>query len=155
MKNCLSMLDTQKSKVIRVFFAVGLLGLAFSVFAEVSSKNPTNESECLETDATHQSYTVAIRRTMNSPEVLQWRAAIEQRKNRVSTIQNLNKTVFHDGQCFWEINLYEKFGDHLSRWNAYQVSLSGRLLYRLDMANPDRLISVKLLSKTKTGVFNE
>lgn len=149
------MIDTQKSKVIRVFFAVGLLGLVFSVFAEVSSKNLTNESECLEIDATHQSYTVAIHRTMNAPEVLQWRAAVEQRKIRVSTIPNLNKTVFHDGQCFWEINLYEKLDDHLSRWNAYQVSLNGQLVYRIDMANPDQLIPVKLLSRTKTGASNE
>jgi hypothetical protein len=140
---------------IRTIFALALLCLFTAAFAGEPPKLTGDEYECLAINTTDLSYEVAIHKLMSISEVQQWEALVKKNKRHVSTISSSNSTVFHDGQCFWEINLYEVTDGQFLRWNAYQIGLTIPLAYRLDVVNPEQLISVKFPPGTKAGVANE
>ncbi len=140
---------------IRILFVAEVFCFFNAVFAGQPPKLTADEGKCLAISITDLSYEVAIRRLMSISEVRQWEALVKKNKRHVSTISSSNNTVFHDGQCFWEINLYEVTDGQFLRWNAYQIGLNKPLAYRLDVVNPEQLISVKFSPNKKTGVANE
>jgi hypothetical protein len=143
------------SKFIGTIFAAAVLCLFTTTVAAESSRSLTDERECLAINTTHISHDVAIRRLMNVAEVQRWEGQITKNKRQISTIPNTNHTVYHNGQCFWEINLYEVNDDQFLRWNAYQISLTKPLVYRVDVVNPDQLIPVNFFLIENLGVANE
>lgn len=126
-----------------------LLYLLTNANASDFSRQPADERECLEINANHKSHSLAIRQVMSIAEVQQWEALVIKNNRLVSTMPSTNTTVFHDEQCFWEINLYEITDGQFLRWNAYQISLTKALAYRLDVLNPGQLIPVKFLQNEK------
>ena len=126
-----------------------LLYLLTNAYASDFSRQPADERECLEINAHHKSHSLAIRQVMSIAEVQQWEALVIKNNRLVSTMPSTNTTVFHDEQCFWEINLYEITDGQFLRWNAYQISLTKALAYRLDVLNPGQLIPVKFLQNEK------
>jgi hypothetical protein len=109
---------------------------------------PVGERECLAMATTHPSYESAAHRLMKISEIQHWKVLVEKNNRHIAWISSSDNTVFHDGQCFWEINLYEDAGDQLLRWNAYQVGLNKPLVYRLDIVNPGQLVPVEF-SRTR------
>jgi hypothetical protein len=116
---------------------------------------PVNEHECLAMATTHSSYNTATHRVMKISEVQRWKVLVEKNKRHIAWIPSSDNTVFHDGQCFWEINLYEDAGNQLLRWNSYQIGLNKPVAYRLDAINPEQVFSMKFPSSKKAGVANE
>jgi hypothetical protein len=119
-----------------------LLGLLTCGYATAF---PINERECLAMATTHSSYDSATHRLMKISEVQLWKMLVEKNNRHIAWIPSSDNTAFHDGQCFWEINLYEDTGDQLLRWNAYQIGLNKSLVYRLDIVNPGQLVPVEFL----------
>jgi hypothetical protein len=63
--------------------------------------------------------------------------------NRIFAINpTVDKTVFLDGKCFWEISLYENSIDHLSLWNTYHINIDGSAVFRLGVVDADERILV-------------
>ena len=134
------------SKYIHAVLFVGLICLPNFAFALKSSGLLIDERECLAISASHISHDIAISQLMLIAEVQLWDALVIKNNRHVSTISDTNNTVFNDGQCFWEINLYEVADGQFLRWNAYRISLNKPLAYRVDDINPVQLVPVKIWS---------
>jgi len=143
------------SKYLRSILSLALLFLLATGLAGELLSPPVSERQCLAISSIHKSHDIAIRLLMDIPEVQQWKEMVIKNKRQVATIPNTNNTVFHDGQCFWEMSLYEVADGQFLRWNAYQISLSKQHVYRVDIVNPGQLITIKSFLHKKTGATNE
>lgn len=54
-----------------------------------------------------------------------------------------NDTSFHDGQCFWMIDLYEDTGELFHRTMAYQIAVDMNLVFRVDFSDLGNLIPIQ------------
>lgn len=102
-----------------------------------------NEKECISLSVKHQSYTDAKILITGLSEVINWENNLKKYKKRLVINPILDKAVFREGICFWEISLYEEAVDHLVLWNTYQGSVERNLIYKNSIAIPGDLTRVK------------
>ena len=127
---------------MRYFFVCIFLTLGIFVGAHADS-SLVNERHCVSLSVKDQSYTDALKMIVSLSEVNIWKNNLKKHKKNFIVNPKIDKTVFHDGRCFWEIALYEDAGNHLILWNTYQSSLKERTVYRINISDPDDLILVK------------
>jgi len=130
------------SLCMRFFFVS--ISLALGVFVGAHADNSqVNEKYCTSLSVKDQSYTDALKIIVGISEVNIWKNNLKKYKKNFIVNPKIDKTVFHDGRCFWEIALYEDAGNHLILWNTYQSSLKEKTVYRINISDPDDLILVK------------
>lgn len=140
---------------ICAFFMFLLICLLGTSFAGESLRQIDKKSECLSLSTDHISHEIAINQLMNIAEVHYWEGLVKRNGRHASILSNSNNTVFRDGQCLWEINLYEVNNGQFLRWNSYQISIGKALAYRVDVVNPGHLTPVNFLAIKRKGAFNE
>lgn len=126
-----------RSLFLCIFLTLGISASASAVGSQVTEKY------CISISVKDESYAEARKKIMNLSEVVNWRNILERNRKQFVVNPTLDKTIFYNGMCFWEITLYEDAGDHLVLWNTYKSSLKGGLVYRINMVDPSELILVK------------
>ena len=120
-----------------IFLMLGISASASAIGSQVTEKY------CISISVKDDSYAEARKKIMNLSEVVNWRNILERNRKQFVVNPKLDKTVFYNGMCFWEITLYEYAGDHLVLWNTYKSSMKGGLVYRINIVDPSELILVK------------
>lgn len=93
------------------------------------SHGVTTERDCLELNTNHASYRQAATGLVNTSFVQKWIADLGAK--RLALGNNVDRTEFVAGRCYWLISIYENDDEHMLLWNAFRVGLDGKETYLL------------------------